>query len=143
MLEITLAVTGLFILGLVARNLTNLRFCVLCVSISLTWLGLLGLYKLNRFYNPILLGLLIGQSITGLYYLAIKKLDRSLRIFTLPFVLTLTALSYFVITSFNDVLPVFGLLSGLWLAAYLVFVYKLDHTTKSIISQIIINYFYY
>lgn len=137
MLEVTLAVTGLFVLGLIVRSLTNLRFCVLCASIGLTWLGALGLYKLNRFHSSALLGLLIGQSITGLYYLAHKKLDKSLRIFTLPFVLTLTALSYFVLTSFSGVLPVFGLLSGLWLAAYLVFVYQLDGTTRSVASKLI------
>ena len=139
MLEIILAVTGLFILGLIVRNFINLRFCVLCVSVSLTWLGALGLYKLDRFHNSILLSLLIGQTITGLYYLAYKKLDRSLRIFTLPFVLTLTALSYFVITSFTSVLPIFGFLLGLWLVAYLAFVYQLDHPSKSVVAKIIEN----
>jgi hypothetical protein len=137
MLEVALAVAALFILGLVVKSLTNLKFCVLCAGISLAWLGALGLYKINRFHNPTLLGLLVGQSITGLYYLAHKKLDKSLRIFSLPFVLTLTALSYFVLTSFSDVLPIFGLLAGLWLAAYLIFVYQLDSATGPVASKLI------
>lgn len=132
-----LLTSGLFIAGLIIKYLSKKRFCVLCVSISLTWVALLGLYKLDRFQNPVLLSLLIGQSITGLYYLAIKKLDRSLRIFSLPFVLTLTALSYFIVTSFTNVLPVFGLLLGLWLAAYIAFVYKLDNPSKSAAAKII------
>src|SRR3990172_12373852 len=91
------AVSGLFVAGLLAKHLLNRRFCVVCASVSLTWLGLLGLYYFDLFDDTIMLAILMGQSITGLYYFIDKRVSKSLRIFSLPFLLSLTAAVYMLI----------------------------------------------
>ncbi|KKU19984.1 MAG: hypothetical protein UX30_C0005G0025 [Candidatus Saccharibacteria bacterium GW2011_GWA2_46_10] len=125
MFYIFLAISLIFIASLVLKNVIKKPLCALCVAIASVWLILLYLYKSGNFSNQILLALLIGQSITGIYYLAYRKLPKTLRIFSLPFFLTLTALAYALIA--GDVeLTVFGLLAVLWLMAWGIFAYRHD-----------------
>jgi hypothetical protein len=123
---ILLSITGLFCATLVLKHKFSGHICVLCSSIVLTWASLLVLYKLNKFDNVALLGLLMGQSVTGIYYALDKRVKPALKIFTLPFFLSLTTLFYLVITKTEPVLPALGLLLGLWAVAYLLFAYRND-----------------
>lgn len=122
---ILLVITLLFALVLVFKHFSNNKICAICAGISLTWIGFLVLYKTDRFHDPVILALLIGQSIAGLFYLGERKLPKSLRIFSLPYFISLTALSYVVITG-KTILPAMLLALGLWLAAWLVFSYRND-----------------
>ncbi|MEK7561980.1 MAG: hypothetical protein AAB541_03915 [Patescibacteria group bacterium] len=126
-----LLISGLFIGGLIIKHLSQQRFCVICASVSLTWLSFLTLYWTDSFDDPILLSLLIGQSIAGLYYFVEKRVPKVLRIFGLPFLLSLTAGFYMLIKT-ELVLTAFGLLLGLWLAAWLIFTYRNDPAKKTI-----------
>ena len=126
-----LLISGLFIAGLIMKHLSERRFCVICASISLTWLIFLILYWTDNFHDPILLSLLMGQSITGPYYFVKKGVPKVLRIFSLPFFLSLTAGFYMLIKT-ELVLPAFGLLLGLWLVAWLIFTYRNDPGKKTI-----------
>ena len=67
------AISALFVILLVIKSLAKLKLCVICLSVSVTWLAMLVMYKLGYFENPALLALLMGQSITGIYYLFEKK----------------------------------------------------------------------
>jgi len=126
-----LVISGLFISGLIIKHLSDRRFCVICASVSLTWSGLLILYWTDNFHDTILLSLLMGQSITGLYYFVEKRVPKTMRIFGLPFLLSLTAGFYMLIKS-QLVLTAFGVLLGLWLAAWLIFSYRNDPGKKTI-----------
>ena len=123
------AVSGLFVAGLLAKHLLNRRFCVICASVSLTWLGLLGLYYFDLFDDTILLAILMGQSITGLYYFIDKKVAKSLRIFSLPFLLSLTAAVYMLIKT-EIIIAAFVLLLVVWLACWLIFSWRHDPGKK-------------
>ncbi|MBI2588827.1 hypothetical protein HYW35_01260 [Candidatus Saccharibacteria bacterium] len=131
MFYVFLAISLVFIASLVFKSLIKKSFCSLCVAVASTWLALLVLYKIGRFGNQVLLGLLIGQSITGIFYFAYQRLPKSLRIFSLPFFLSLTAILYTLITS-EVQLSVFILLTILWLAAWVIFTYRNDPGKKGI-----------
>lgn len=132
-----LAISLLFIIALAVKARLGKNLCSLCFAIASVWLGLLFLYKTNQFSDPIIIGLLIGQSITGIFYLALRKLPKSLRIFSLPFFLTLTAAGYFLITS-NFQIPVLFMLGTLWLLAWIIFSYSRD-PGKAAIAKIAAN----
>lgn len=131
MLYVFLAITFIFILAVLARRVTKAKVCAICVSIAATWLGLLALYKINKFHDAILLSLLMGQSITGVFYWIRHQVPAALQIFALPFLLTLTAAFYFLITN-NFVLPALGLLALIWIAAWFIFTYRNDPGKKPI-----------
>ena len=131
MFYIFLAISLIFIASLIIKNLVNKAFCSLCMAVASAWLVLLFLYKTGRFSDGILLALLIGQSITGIFYLAYRKLPKSLRIFSLPFFLSLTAVLYMLITA-DIQLAVFILLLVLWLAAWIIFTYRNDPAKKAV-----------
>lgn len=85
-----LAISILFVVFLIIKEASRRSWCVLCASIATTWIVALVLFWKGLFQDVFLLGLLMGQSITGIYYLADKwKGDTSAGIFRLPFMLTL------------------------------------------------------
>ena len=137
MLFILSIISLIFITGLVLRTKTRTPLCALCLSISATWLGLLFLYKTNHYHDQVLLSLLMGQTITGVFYYAVRHLPKTLRVFSLPFFLSLTAIFYILITNLIN-LSIFMLLTFLWLMAWLLFVWRNDPGKKSL-SKIVAN----
>jgi hypothetical protein len=96
------------------------------------------MYKLGKFQDVVLLSLLMGQSITGIYYLVDKHIKASLRIFTLPFFLSLTTFFYLVISGSKNVMPPLLILLGLWVVAYLIFAWRNDPGKRNI-SKAVMN----
>jgi hypothetical protein len=131
-----LVITGLFVLALGVKQALSLMICVLFTSILLTWTGLLVLYRTGRFHDTVLLSLLMGQSVTGLFYFVQKRITPSLRVFSLPFFLTLTTAFYAAITATRTVLPPLLVLLGLWVAAYVVFAYRNDPGKKHLTDAV-------
>ncbi len=118
-------VVVIFAFALGAKRFVQRDLCALCVSVSLTWVGLLILLKVGVFENTVLVALLMGQSVTGIYYMLKERLPHSLRIFTLPFFLSLTAVSYVLIT--NDfIIWTFVLLTAVWIAGWVIFASRDD-----------------
>jgi hypothetical protein len=130
--SILLTITGLFVLVLGARKALPIKVCALCISVVLTWASLLVLYHAGHFHNVALLALLMGQSVTGFFYFVQKRVAPMLRVFTLPFFLTLTTLFYFAITPTRDILPTALILLGLWLMAYVIFSWRNDPGKKQV-----------
>lgn len=128
--------TLVFVVSLIVRRYTRYKFCSICAAVSLSWIILLTLYKASSYTNGLLIGILIGQSITGLHYWGQKRLPRSLRLFTLPYFLTATAVAYFVISG-SFVWPAYGLLTVLWVAAWLIFSYRNDPGKKAVADAVI------
>lgn len=120
------AIVVLFVLSLLVKKLVGIKFCVLCVSVSLTWIGIFILVKLNRFQDITLLALLLGESVTGLYYFTQRRVPKELRIFSLPFFLTLTTLAYFLVNPLTSILLILAFLFGLWVVAWIIFSYRND-----------------
>ncbi len=135
---ILITITVLFITILGVKKILSLKICAICGSIVITWVGLLFLYRTGYFRDAVLLSLLMGQSITGLYYAVDKRVPPALRIFTLPFFLTLTVLFYIAIVGTSSILLPFLVLLVLWMGAYGIFAYRNDPGKKSI-SDAVMN----
>lgn len=132
MFYVFLAISLMFVASLAFKNLIFKKpFCSLCIAVASTWLVLLYLHKVGRFIDQVLLGMLVGQSITGIYYFAYRKLPKILRIFSLPFLLTLTAILYTVITG-EIQLSIYILLAILWTTTWIIFIYREDPGKKTI-----------
>lgn len=133
------AIIALFLVFLIVKKFVKLKFCVLCASISLTWVTLLILYWLNLFEDFVLIALFIGNSIVGIYYLVERKTAEKFHIFRLPFFLTLIFIGYLLLSGFDiyRLIPTVGLLVFLWLIFGFLFLYGHNPKLKSAVSYII------
>lgn len=133
---ILLAITFIFMLTLCMKKILSIKTCALCSGIVLTWAGLFFLYKTGIFHDVVLLSLLMGQSVTGIYYAVDKRVMPALRIFTLPFFLTLTVVFYVSLAGVKSILPTLLVLLSLWVAALIIFTYRNDPGKKTITDAV-------
>lgn len=119
------------------------NFCVICITISLTWIILLIMYLLGNFDNNVIIGLLMGSSILGVYYLVEHKVKEKYSLFRLPFLLTLFFIGYvllspntvsFEITNFARVIV---LLLVLWILFILLLVYHKNKFINNVVNKIL------
>lgn len=82
-------IIGIFFVLLGVKRIIRKDFCVLCASVSLTWLGLLIAYKVGEWTDPMPVILLMGGSVVGIYYLVDRRVRALWHVFRLPFFLTL------------------------------------------------------
>ena len=78
----------------------NVKFCAICASIFLTWLTLIILKLYNLDIDILFIGILMGQSITGLLYLYenyFKIKNRFFLSFRIFLILFLTYFSYMIL----------------------------------------------
>lgn len=101
MTPVTLSIAAIVLLFAIAVTLRSVvdsfQICALCASVSATWITLLALLQLGYSVDPILIGILMGASITGLLNLLEEKLPERSNLFKLPVFLTLLVLAYFVL----------------------------------------------
>jgi len=127
---------GFFVLLLVIKKYTAWQFCVLCASVSLTWIVLLVLYWLALFADPVLIAVLMGQSVVGIYYLLEKKVPESLLLFRFPFFLTATALVFAILGYISSMMwPVLFLLL-LWSITFVLYAYTSNPKVKRIVTEL-------
>ncbi len=143
---IFVGVVVLFFILLALKKITSLKICVLCFSIALTWLSLLVMLRLKFFDNSLLIALMIGNSIVGVYYLLENKIAEKFHIFRLPFFLTLIFLGYFLVsaTQIKELILTIALLCILWLFFLILYLFGQNFMhkmafprLKSLISEII------
>jgi hypothetical protein len=134
---IFIVVVALFFVLLTAKGKISKRFCVICTSVSLTWIGTLILYRLGYFSNILILGILMGESITGIYYLAEKNVVESLHVFRLPFLLTLTLAAYILLDASIITMPLIVFFLVLWLLFLSGYIYRHQESTGRLIKKII------
>lgn len=132
---ILLGIVGLFAVLLVIKKILRLRLCVICVSIGVTWILLLLGLGSGVFDDPVLVALLMGQSVVGIYYLAERKLPERYLVLRLPALLSLTYIAYGVLRGFD--LTAAAVLVGLWLVGVFVFAYQNSPRLKSVAGHII------
>src|SRR3989338_1578922 len=94
-----LSITALFLMFLFLKNYAS-RICAICLAVSVTWIILLVLFWQGYFGDKVLIGLLIGQSIVGIYYLLEQKVSERMTIFRLPFLLSLMVAAYTLLEKF-------------------------------------------
>ena len=132
------SVSFLYLLLLLVKISTKyLEFCVICLSVSLTWISLLALHLTGIFSDVTLIALLMGQSITGIFYVAEKMVSQELKIFRLPFLLTLTFIGYYILNlNRNSVTSLLFLLT-LWSVFLSIYILRSNRKFREIAARII------
>ena len=103
------AITAGFFLALIVKRAYP-ALCALCAAVSASWIGMLALRMLGVGVDPVILALLMGQSVVGGYYL----IEPRLGIFKLPAFLTMTLAAYALATPTFAILPALGVLVAVW-----------------------------
>ena len=137
---ILLGMIALFFIFLVTKGLFKSlkeNFCAICAAISLTWISLLVLDWIGIFENKVIIALLMGQSILGIYYILEGKVKEELKIFRLPFLLTLIVIGYSLLIISDDLVKDAVLLLLIWLIFILLYFYRNNRKMKHWITKII------
>lgn len=131
------SISILFIFILLIRKLTKWKPCAICASVSLTWIGLLVLYWLGKFNEPVLIAVLMGQTALGVYYLLEKKVKEEWLIFRLPFLLTEIFIVFLLLGEVDDPLYVIGYLSAIWILFTIINICKSNKKINKIFKHLI------
>lgn len=89
--------TAFFLAALAVHSFGRLKFCAVCVAISVTWLALLAARLMGYTVNPVLIGVLVGESIVGLYQMMEKRVPAGWQIFRWPYIITATVVAYLIL----------------------------------------------
>ncbi len=133
---VLIGISILFALFIYVRTYTKLKACALCAAVSLTWIVLLVAFYLGGSVHILLLGILVGTSITGISYLLEEKLTKEYLLFKLPFFLTLVSVAYMVIEKIV-VLEALIILATLWIVSGALFVNRDAEKLKGLAGKII------
>jgi len=96
----------------------------------------LFLYHTNHFTNQLVIALLMGESVTGIYYLIEKRMSEQLKVFRLPLLLTLTYLFYSSLTLTVELAPVLVAVV-VWVVFSAVFIHRANPKLASSFKKII------
>jgi hypothetical protein len=134
---VLLVIAVFFVALLIVKSITGWKFCVICTSVSVTWIALLVLYWLGVFDRPLIVAVLMGQSVMGLYYLLEKRSNEELHVFRLPLLLTLTLAAFVVLGVSTDLVYGLSLLAVLWVVLSLLYLYRENPKTRIVVDRII------
>lgn len=130
-------ITAFFFGVVLFKNLFRKEICAICAAVSLTWVGMLVLYLLDLFSDQVLVALLMGQTVLAIYYLMEKKVVEKLTLFRLPFLLTLIAGAYSLLSLPEDIFVVIVLLLGMWVLFFLFYLSRNNQRMQSFTQKII------
>ncbi len=135
---VLLVITLLFVTLLIVKKIAPeiVKICAICVAVSLTWVSLLALSIFGYIDDMLIIGILMGQSSLGIYYLLEKKSPKDLLVFRLPVLLTLTLL-VFTVVSASWYLDAWLLVLVIWLGVGLLYVYRNSEWAKGKVKSMI------
>lgn len=131
------SIVSLFAVGLLIKKYVKLSFCTMCVSVSLTWIGLLVLNMVGIDIPDVLIALLMGQSVVGLLYLLEKKVPDEYHVFRIPFLLSMTYVAYIIVEGKIDNWISIIFLLVLWIICILLYVVQKKGKLKDMVEHII------
>lgn len=130
---ILIGITSLFFIILAVKSIFKIkRFCAICLSVTLAWIGLLVLYLLNIFTDKIIMAILMGHTSLGIYYTLEKKIKKRFLLFRLPYLLTSILIIYSVLNGF--IISSLYLILGIWLFFVLIYLLKFNKFAKKLIE---------
>jgi len=132
-------IIGLFFAILVVKSFLGKKgekICAICSAFALTWILLLVLYYLGIYDNLLLIGLLMGLTILGVYYTWERNINRERTLFRLPVLLTLVLIGYFLLT-LENLIKELGTLVILWVVFGIFYFYRSDSKTRKFIDKIV------
>ena len=88
------------IISFLALGIIKKRICSVCAAVSTTWIVLLLLSYLGYFSDKLIIGILMGESVTGLMYFVAKKYEKFewLSLLKIAMILVGTGVVYIVIS---------------------------------------------
>ncbi len=119
-----LSITIIFFISLLFKHFFP-KICAICLAVSGTWILLLVLSGIGQVQDKIIIALLLGQTITGIFYFLEKKVADQWKIFRLPLLLTLFTGGYFVIAW--TIWPEIWFIIVLWLIFSTIYLYRANH----------------
>ena len=137
LLLILVMITSLFIPLLFLQQLVNRKICALCGAIVISWAVLLLLSVVGIFSSRLLIALLMGQSITGVYYLVEKKVSEQLTLFRLPFLLTLIVMGSSLLEFGSGTLSSILFVVTIWILFTLIYLFRHNPKLYGVIQRII------
>ncbi len=133
-------ITALFFLILLARvfmpDKKSKKICSICAATTITWVFLLILFYLKKFNDIIIVAMLIGMTLLGIFYTFEKKARKELTFFRLPLFLTLVVFGYFILT-FDKIINEIILIIIVWLVFVLIYYYKETPKFNSFVNKVI------
>jgi len=116
MIQLTTILLGISVLFFVflgvKKVMKSKNLCVICTTITTSWIILLALYLLEIFIDTTILAILMGHTSLGVYYILERRVKERLLIFRLPYILTSITIIYFVLGGF--LLDAFYFIFALW-----------------------------
>lgn len=134
---IIIMTTAFFALGIVVQSLTRLKFCAVCVAISLSWVTLLTM-KLGGFaVSPTIIGILMGESVVGMYFFLEKRVPEALQLFRWPYLITATVVVLWVAGEQRGGKRALLLLLFIWITYVLIFMFRNNIYFKKITERLL------
>mgnify|MGYP001598576098 CR=1 FL=1 len=82
-------------------KIIKVKICAICGAVSITWIALIVLYFLGYFLDKLLIGILMGESVTGLMYLFERRVEKTkykwLLVFKILIIIAGTAVAYLIL----------------------------------------------
>lgn len=125
-----------FAIAVTVQAVTKKSFCALCASVSASWIGFLLFAYFSKAFDPKLLAIFIGASVTGFTYFIEKKVPEHARIFKMPFFLTL-ALGGYALVGVRISPPVFILVMAGWIATACIYLFQKNTKIKRLATRLI------
>jgi hypothetical protein len=118
------------------RHVFSVHVCALCAAVTITWLMFLVAHFLGFAVDLLLIGFLMGGSMVGGMYALEERLPARYHIFRIAFLVTLVALSYFILTGGIMIEPLVILLI-VWIGSLGLFTQRNSKKFKSFTTHII------
>ena len=112
------------------------KLCAICLAFSLTWIILLTLYYLKIFDNIIIISLLMGMTLLGIFYTIERNVKKELTVFRLPFLITIVLAGYYLLT-FENILKEIILVIILWLLFIIAYIYRNNKKFSGIVNKVV------
>ena len=115
---VLLFMVGIFAIASIARTAPGgSGICAMCAAVSGSWFAMLAMRAGGVTIDPLLIGVLMGESVTGIVYLAERTTAERHHVFRMPLLLTLTLVSYVLLGASGAAEPVaYGVLGTIWSA---------------------------
>jgi len=130
-------IIAVFVGSLIVQSVTKKTFCALCVSVSLSWAIFLAVALFTQWFDPKILAVFMGTSITGILYVVEKKIPPRLNIFKMPFFLSLALTAYALVGLVSAPVPLMLLMGSLWLITGFIYLFQTHPRLKHIATRLI------
>jgi len=136
--SVLLLIAVLFVVLLLVKKTASktVKICAVCLAVTISWVSLLAMLSIGYIDDELVVGILMGQSSLGVYYLLEKKVPSELLVFRLPTLLTLTLLVFTAVSATWQV-DAWLLVGVIWFVVGLLYFYRNNEWAKGKVKSMI------